>query len=153
MQEQQRRLSEIDWDYEFYELIMQIIHIICNRYGASFKDLNPRQQLKAGALLEINNGAPIKLWTPWGTIEFEHSNNSPRLGLIELLEMFKATLIHNPQKNSGGPIGPIYALHKVNGLPLPKPIGFDSFYQQDAQAAIKTWNKLSEIYYKRHSGC
>ena len=98
---------------------------------------------KQGVFLEMYYGIPGKLWTPWGSWGCWGSGSGNSEWLQNMLSRLGATL-HLPETiNSWGVFGPVYAIHSVDGVPLPEPEllhGYDNDGYNERTAA---WNAMA----------
>lgn len=117
-------------------------------------DNNPfYRQTHRGFFLEYYYGTPAQLWTPWG--EYRLKSDGGRLAgdeaEKELLGRLGATM-HRPELNKReGTIGPIYAVHSVDGVELPDPVERPRSAYKEYDEADKAWNELVKKYYESKS--
>lgn len=80
-------------------------------------------QTADGIYLEMYYGKPSKLWTPWGTYHFAGSGSGRWDALLpKILDRLGASVHSEEVQNHMGCFGPVYALHKVDDVPLPEPM-------------------------------
>ena len=102
-------------------------------------------QTADGLYLELYYGMPSSLWTPWGKWNFGGCDDGAWKNILpSLLERFGSTL-HQPLRTSKmGQFGPVYALHKVDDMPLPDPIELDNAAYASYKDSIAAWEELTK---------
>lgn len=155
-QEEKRRASAKIRDLRdaaFYALTRKAADIIFSSGGPPMEDrrkdgANPYYcQTADGLYLELYYGMPASLWTPWGEWRFSGSGCGSWENILpSLLERFGATL-HQPLRTSTmGEFGPVYALHKIDDMPLPDPIELNKAAYASYKDSKAAWKELTEQY-------
>jgi len=114
-------------------------------------DSNPyHHQTKTGLFLEVANGQPRILWTPWGEWEFARAGSGSwenllptilkRLGAIE-----QDPMVYIDDKAEG----PVYALNAIDGQPLPIPVLLKRPPTIDFEGTVGSWRKFCRKKEKR----
>lgn len=101
------------------------------------------RQTADGLYLELYYGKPLWLWTPWGKWGFCGSDSGSWENILpSLLERLGATL-HQPLWTSEeGEFGPVFALHKVDDMPLPDPVELDRAAYTSYEESRTAWEEL-----------
>lgn len=106
-------------------------------------------QTKQGLFLEIYYSGPGHIWTPWGKWNcFGSGTGWEKERMARLLERLGATLYKEKVIDNMGEHGPIYAIHKVEGVALPMPEARDENSYLAYKVCEKDWKQLSRSYYK-----
>ena len=112
------------------------------------EDANPYyNQTHRGFFLEGYYGQISNLWTPWGKYGFGgDGSGSWKKATPEILERLGATE-HMPETDTEmGTIGPIWAVHRIDGVEVPDPVerpGSQFIPYKEADAA---WDALKAQY-------
>lgn len=114
------------------------------------QEVNPFfSQTHRGFFLEQYYSSPSILWTPWGKYCFGGSGSWTNKHRQAVLHSLKATL-HKPAvvNNVMGKIGPIYAVHEVDGVELPDPVERPRSLYVPYEEIKRVWKSLTQQYRK-----
>lgn len=104
-------------------------------------------QTESGLYLELYYSLPNRLWTPWGTWHFGNSGSGEMQEILETLFARLGATVHQPVVvDSNGQYGPVYALHMVDGEPLPEPTTRERESYISYKAAKHEWDAMIERY-------
>jgi hypothetical protein len=144
-------MKELNKSTELYALTRKAADTIFE-YDKQLEDrrkdeVNPYyHQTQNGVFMEMYYGHPSAFWTPWGQWRFGGSSFGGAEYLKPLLERFGAT-VHKPEViDAMGQHGPIYALHKVDDIPLPEPVELDRAAYVTYEVCKEAWKELTEQY-------
>ena len=115
------------------------------------EEVNPfYNQTQSGLFLEFYYGSPSDLWTPWGKWSFTGGGmhiGDAQQKLVEAVLGKLDTTLHQPKiSNRMGVIGPIYAVHGVEGIQLPEPIVRSHNAYLPYEDAKKAWETFTKQY-------
>lgn len=100
-------------------------------------------QTTSGLFLELYYGQPAEVWTPWGKYGFGGSGSgSWREAMPKLLERLGATVHIEEYNDQMGTHGPVYAIHSVDGQPLPEPVAARHDDFMEYEVARDEWKSL-----------
>lgn len=147
-------------DYELYVAVRKIADMVfeyaspdVGTKGIWLQDrrgegVNPYyDQTESGLFLEFYYRQPSKVWTPWGYYGFSGSGSgrwdeeTPKI-----LERLGATLFRPEQNAKMGTIGPVYALHQVDGVQLPEPKLRERQNFLEYEVAKRAWENMTNRY-------
>jgi len=112
------------------------------------QEVNPfYRQTHRGFFLEQYYSSPSILWTPWGEYHIGGSGSGwpeePRQAVLNKL----GVTLHKPEVNNEmGTIGPIYAVHEVDGVALPNPIERPRSQFAPYEEVKTAWKSLTQQY-------
>lgn len=151
-------------DYEIYVAVRRVADIVfeyaspdVGTKGIWLEDrrnesVNPYyDQTESGLFLEFYYGQPSKVWTPWGYYGFSGSGSgwwneeTPKI-----LERLGAILFSPEQNTKAGTIGPVYALHRVDGVQLPEPKLRERQNYLEYEVAKRAWENMTKRYKAEH---
>ena len=118
------------------------------------QEVNPYyRQTHRGIFLEQYYSSPSILWTPWGEYHIGGSGTGwPEERRQAVLDSLKATLHKPAVNNEMGTIGPIYAVHEVDGIELPDPVERPRSLYVPYEEVKETWKSLTQQYKQAQKG-
>lgn len=115
---------------------------------------NSSNQTEEGLYLELYYGLPSRLRTPWGTWKFGGSGGGGMRKILEtLLSRFEAAIYLPKTSDSNGDYGQVYALHKVDGEPLPEPKARERSAYMTHEEADREWKKMEKRFRSEKKEC
>lgn len=110
------------------------------------EEANPfYDQSESGLFLELYYGQPSHLHTPWGKCNIGGSGSGQWDDILpKILDRLDATMHQELVRTWLGDIGPVYALHAVDGTPLPEPVELPQEKYASYKEVRTAWKTLTE---------
>lgn len=104
-------------------------------------------QTANGFFLEFYYGKPSSLWTPWGKYSIKGSSSGEcDKEILIILDRLGAEVHEEGRQESIGYIGPVYSLHKIDGVDLPEPVILNNKAYSSYNEINESWAKLEAKY-------
>lgn len=143
-------------DPELYTTTLRIIEAVretAKKHGmrldsVSIESPNPYYgQTATGFIIEFYYSGPAYLLTPWGKIHFLRGYGADQEAMWEELTQLLGVKLHRAGYNSAqGAHGPWYALHALDGNPLPDPVERCRGEYVPYEVSKEAWTKLKEAH-------
>jgi len=107
------------------------------------------KQTESGLFLEMYYGLPSRLWTPWGEWHFGGSGSGDWDPVHPVILARLGATEYQPEM---GYIGPVYAIHRVDGdITLPDPIVRPHEQYMSYKDALAAWEQMTARYQQAHA--
>lgn len=137
-----------------YNQLREIVQTVLIQDGNRHKNetingVNPYfRQTERGFYIEQYEGSLSILWTLWGQIDILGTGTKWRQeDVYSVLEKLGVETPYAPYRSADDNIigmGPIYAVHKINGITLPDPIERPQNRLASYQEVISAWQRLAK---------
>lgn len=143
-------------DPELYATTIRIIQLVretAKKHGMRLDGLSIESpnayygQTATGFIIEFYYGGPAYLLTPWGKIHFLRGYGADMEAMwAELTPLLGVTLHRAGYNSTQGEHGPWYALHALDGNPLPDPVERCRGEYVPYEVSKEAWTKLKEAH-------
>lgn len=138
-------------DQHLFEHIMRLM-VLCQAFADEENKLfpfgdNPHDYLNpywnrtiSGLFLEMYYGLPDKIWTPAGHVKVGNGETGRWRGFEDYLRQFVDFSVYQAEvQEKIGYIGPVYAIHAIDGVACPEPFALDKPYPDNGDVLKAQW--------------